>query len=216
MIVLLALAACLRPLPAPDEAAPPQPFDARCLRGQDGPCTVSGTLPSAAGRLRVVVTGACPSVLVELHGTEPVPTESVFARVRAVTEASAGASRGEALRRGDVPPPPQGSPSVVHPAEAQLPWPEGLERARLRWGCDAERGLDAPDLVSLEVARSVVDGDVLVLSLPAPSATAALVAPPLRDIAPPAPVGVPGPVPRGTPGMPPPPDAPPAPVPPSR
>ncbi len=212
MIGVFALAACLRPLPGQEYGSPPQAFDVLCLREQDGPCADAGSsstgVPSlgrasgaASSTVRVTFAGACPRVLVGFQGTEPFATEPLFARVAASTEGGGDASWTVPYGAGN------------HPIEAAFGWPDGLERARLRWGCDEEDRsvLDADDIVSLELGRSVPEGGVLRLTLPGPSPTAMWVAPALRDASPP-PLGPPvragggpgrTPPPGGRPGTPP-------------
>ena len=164
MIFFVGLVACLRPLPATQAEAPPEGFDAQCLQHGDGPCTRTGVLPAAEGTLRVEVAGACPNVLLELRGTEPAPTEGVFARVRGTDDASPVTS---------------------------LPWPAGTERARVRWGCDEEgrSDLEVDRLLSLEVGRALVGGSALSLTLPGAASPAIWVAPALFDAPPPPPGG---------------------------
>jgi hypothetical protein len=198
VIVVFALAACLRPLPGQEVGAPPQTFDVLCLRDQDGPCVAAGSgsaggASGASSTVRVTFEGACPRVLVGFQGTEPFATEPVFARVAASTKRGGDATPMDAYGAGN------------HPLEAAFGWPDGLERARLRWGCDEDDRsvLKADEIVNLELGRAVAEGGVLRLTLPGPSPTASWVAPALRDVPPPPP-GPPGGA-LGGPGRPPPP-----------
>ena len=154
----------------------------------------AGGASGAASSLRVTFEGACPRVLVGFHGTEPLATEPVFARVAVST-----------ARGGDATP-IAAYGAENHPLEAAFGWPEGLERARLRWGCDEEdrSALEADEIANLDLGRAVAEGGVLRLTLPGPSPTATWVAPALRDVPPPPPGGPPVGA-FGGPGRPPPP-----------